>query len=235
VRNFVSHWLLLVCIAAIAYGATLEMDTRMSLLKTILNKFNGGARRGPIDTVQSLEDFLDRHASFLSQSCIVEFCRVRAGIYWQKLFEEKEFQDRLYDSCWKSYTPALIMLLEMVEANLRESAGLSQRSLPMSLEKIGQSVMSRHPIPSGMPDDFWKLQEQTLHDHLVNLKVQAARPVREMASPMSKIIYDNLPLHKQIVRHDYDYILNNLRMNLLRAHENFIADAERKVLTEILI
>jgi hypothetical protein len=64
---------------------------------------------------------------------------------------------------------------------------------------------------------------------------EAARPVREMASPMARLIYDRLPIHKQIVRHDYDYIFNHLRMNLLRAHEDFEALAEPQALVEALL
>ncbi|MGL4488890.1 MAG: hypothetical protein ACRCU5_05535 [Rhizobiaceae bacterium] len=207
----------------------------MGLISTIIQRIKGAAGHGPINNVQSLEDFLDRHAAFLSQSCVVEFCRVRSGIYWQKLFEEKEFQDRLYHSCWKSYTPALIMLIEMAEASLREPAGLGQRSLPSALEKVGLSVMARHPLPSGAPEDFWLGEQQLLHTRISALREQPVRPVRDMASPMAKVIYDNLPLHQHIVRHDYDYILNNLRMNLLRAHELFISDLDGKALSGELI
>ena len=47
--------------------------------------------------------------------------------------------------------------------------------------------------------------------------------MREMPKPMARMVFDALPIHKEIVTHDYDYIFNNLSMNLLRAHEDFIA------------
>jgi hypothetical protein len=207
----------------------------MGLISAVLQSLSGGARRGPIRDVAALEDFLDRRASFLSQACVVEFCRVRAGIFWQKLFEEMDFQEKLTESCWKSYTPALAMLLEMTDGALRESAGLRQRALPASLEKIGRSVISRYPPPPGAPEDFWETQAQLLHERMGALREQPVRPVQDMAAPMARVIYDNLPLHKQIVRHDYDYIFNNLRMNLLRAHEDFINDADTGALAEKLV
>jgi hypothetical protein len=211
-------------------------ETRMGLIRSIFERaFKGGGRRGPIRDADALADFLDRHAAFLSQSCITEFCRVRAGIHWQKLFDEREFQEKLSESCWKGYTPALTMLIEMTDATLRPSAGLRQRALPARLEKLGHSVMGRYPLPAGAPDNFWEEQKTLLSEHIAPLAGTVARPVREMAAPMARLIYKNLPLHKQIVRHDYDYIFNNLRMNLLRAYEDFEADADTAAIVDKLL
>ena len=44
---------------------------------------------------EALQRFVDSRASFLAQKGIVEFCRVRAGVYWQKLFTEDEFRQAL--------------------------------------------------------------------------------------------------------------------------------------------
>ena len=73
----------------------------------------------------ALAAFMDSRAAFLAQKCVVEFCRVRAGVYWQKLFSEKEFQEALDTSRWRAYPPAFAMVAEMVEGALREAAGLT--------------------------------------------------------------------------------------------------------------
>jgi len=44
-----------------------------------------------------------------------------------------------------------------------------------------------------------------------------------------------LPLHMEIVTHDFDYIRNNLRMNLLRFHEDFVAAARFETLVPSLL
>ena len=61
------------------------------------------------------------------------------------------------------------------------------------------------------------------------------RAVCEMAAPIDRIIYAKLPLHKQIVRQDDDYISNNLCMNLLHVYEDFQADADVPGLVENLL
>ena len=206
----------------------------MSLASLVAGAIGKLGPRPKISGCAGLEEFVDRHASFLAQKCIVEFCRVRAGIFWQKLFDEKEFRDKLTESCWLSYAPAAAMVLEMVDANLRQAAGLSQRALPAALEQTGAAVFARYPVPAGAPADFHAEQSLILGGRMREIEHAPARPVSEMAAPMARLIYDNLPIHKQIVRHDYDYIFSFLRMNLLRAHEDFLEAADLDALARAL-
>ncbi|RUV71057.1 hypothetical protein EOA88_28015, partial [Mesorhizobium sp. M5C.F.Ca.IN.020.14.1.1] len=73
----------------------------MGLLTNLLPEFL--RKPQPIGSVSDLADFMDSRAAFLAQKSIVEFCRVRAGVYWQKLFSEKEFQASLNHSRWRAY------------------------------------------------------------------------------------------------------------------------------------
>jgi len=176
----------------------------------------------PLTSAAGLADFLDRRTSFIAQKCVIEFCRVRAGIYWQKLFDEEDFKDRLNLSCWESYTPVMAMILEVVDADLREAAGLRQRSLPAALEGVARQVTEQYPAPQGAPADFWERERKIIADRMKVLATQPARPIEKMAAPLARMVFDRLPIHKNIVRDDYDYIHNNLRMNLVRTHEDFL-------------
>jgi hypothetical protein len=180
------------------------------------------AKEPPLTSAAELADFLDRRTSFIAQKCVIEFCRVRAGIYWQKLFEEEDFKDRLNLSCWESFTPVLAMLLEVVDADLREAAGLRQRSLPAALEKLAWGVMERYPVPHGAPEDFWQREREIIAGRMKVISAEPARPIEKMAAPLARMVFARLPIHENIVRDDYDYIHNNLRMNLVRAHEDFL-------------
>ena len=44
-----------------------------------------------------------------------------------------------------------------------------------------------------------------------------------------------VPIHPKLLTNDYDYIFNFLRMNLLRAHEDFLAQADRNALADELL
>jgi hypothetical protein len=189
----------------------------------------------PVATAAALADFLDARAAFLAQKCVVEFCRVRAGVYWQKLFSEDEFRQKLTASCWQSFPPAVAMLAEMLEGTIRPAAGLRQRRLPEAIEAIAATVFERHPLPAGEPDDFWSKARDLVRERLQATQLDAPRPVRLMAEPMARLIHKALPIHQSLVGHDYDYIRNNLRMNLLRAHEDFLKAADLAALADDLL
>lgn len=205
----------------------------MGLIDTLVSTV---FRKQPrIESAVQLADFLDARAAFMAQKCVVEFCRVRAGVYWQKLFSEREFQEKLTESCWQSFPPATAMLAEMLEGAIRSAAGQRQRRLPQALERVAADVFARHKLPAGAPDDFWIEARKLVRERLDATQADAPRPVRKMAAPMARLIHAALPIHKDLVEHDYDYIRNNLRMNLLRAHEDFLGLAEMPALANDLV
>jgi len=205
----------------------------MGLIDTLVTKL---FRKEPaIASREALADFIDSRAAFMSQKCVVEFCRVRSGVYWQKLFSEDEFRETLRVSCWNSYPPAAAMIVEMIEGVLRPAAGIRQRQLPDGLMKSVDDVFARHPVPAGAPETFWTEARALVRERLDATQSGPPRPVRKVAEPMAKLIHSALPLHPNLVSHDYDYIRNNLRMNLLRAHEDFIAAADLDQLARDLL
>jgi len=205
----------------------------MGLIDNLVTKL---FRKEPaIGSRETLADFIDSRASFLSQKCVVEFCRVRSGVYWQKLFSEAEFRESLRISCWNSYPPATAMIAEMVEGVLRPAAGLRQRHLPDALMTVVDEVFARHQVPVGVPETFWADGRTLVRERLDATQAGAPRPVRNVAQPMAKLIHQALPLHPNLVSHDYDYIRNNLRMNLLRAYEDFVDAADLDALARDLL
>ena len=205
----------------------------MGLLDGIVANIFGKAK--PIADRSALGRFMDSRAAFLAQKCVVEFCRVRAGVNWQKLFKEDDFQRTLAQSRWRSYPPAFAMVAEMVEAALREPAGLCQRRLPAALEAVAADVFAAYPVPQGESETFWQSALDEVRERLAATQSGPPRPVREMPDPLARRIFDALPLHRTVVTNDYDYIFNNLRMNLLRAHEDFLAAARLESLVDDLL
>ncbi len=187
-----------------------------------------------IDSLDSLGRFLDSRASFLSQKCITEFCRVRSGVYWQKLFQEQEFLAALEVSCWQAYTPCLAMVTEMMEANLRAAAGANRPRTAQGLIELSRSVHDAIPTPPGFDGGQWAEAFEMVAEQIRSVAGKAARPVRLMPDPMARRVFEALPIHPRLVTNDYDYIFNNLRMNLLRAHEDFIEAAEPRLLVGML-
>lgn len=175
---------------------------------------------------EALQRFIDRRASFIAQKGIVEFCRVRAGVFWQKLFTEEDFRTALSFSCWQAYAPALALVSEMVEAALRAAAGVDRPQVAAAVEEIARAAHSSYPVPTGFTEAQWAERFDLVSRRMAAVMGQPARPVREMPDGMAKLVFEALPIHPSIVRNDADYIHNNIRMNLLRAHDDFLAAAD---------
>ena len=114
----------------------------------------------------------------------------------------------------------------MVEGALREAAGLRQRQLPGVLGALADQVFAKYPVPDGADGRLLGEGAALVRERLEATQAGPPRPVRDMPEPMARMVFDALPMHKEIVTNDYDYIFNNLRMNLLRAHEDFLAAAQ---------
>jgi hypothetical protein len=192
-------------------------------------------KTAPISDAAALSDFMDSRAAFLAQKCVVEFCRVRSGVYWQKLFSEKEFQAELAKSRWLSYPPAYAMVAEMTEGALRPAAGIRQRKLPGVLANLAKQTFSRYKVPDETADDFWAGAAELVGARLAATQAGPPRPVRNIPDPTARLVFDALPIHKDIVTNDYDYIFNNLRMNLLRAHEDLLQAGNLEAIAEDLL
>ncbi|RWO25836.1 MAG: hypothetical protein EOS11_14300 [Mesorhizobium sp.] len=205
----------------------------MGLLNDLLPAFL--RKPQPIGRAGELADFMDSRAAFLAQKSIVEFCRVRAGVYWQKLFSEKEFQAALNHSRWRAYPACYAMVAEMVEGALREPAGLRQRGLPAALEKVALASFSKYAVPAGSPATFWEDATELTRQRLAATQIGPPRPVREIPEPLARTVFEMVPIHPNLLTNDYDYIFNFLRMNLLRAHEDFLVQADRSALVDELI
>ncbi|MGX9179532.1 hypothetical protein [Mesorhizobium sp. BHbdii] len=205
----------------------------MGLLNDLLPEFL--RKPQPIGSVSDLADFMDSRAAFLAQKSIVEFCRVRAGVYWQKLFSEKEFQAALNHSRWRAYPACYAIVAEMVEGALREPAGLRQRGLPAALEKVALASFSKYAVPDGSPPTFWEDATELTRQRLAATQIGPPRPVREIPEPLARTVFEMVPIHPNLLTNDYDYIFNFLRMNLLRAHEDFLAQADRSALVDELL
>lgn len=208
----------------------------MTPIGNLLERLRGlFSRRGPVTNVGDLEDFIDQHAAFGVQKCIVEYCRARAGIQWSKLFKEKEFLDALNHARWHAYPVGVGNITEMVDAALRPAAGENGEVVTATLTRCARHVLQRYPVPQGEAVDFWTQEIATLEERMGKVGLRPPRPVKDIPIPTAKVIYDLLPIHAQLRGHDYELIKNNLRMNLCRSYEIFIHRADLDALTADLL
>lgn len=204
----------------------------MDLLSSIAARL--APRRESVDSARQLAQFIGSRTAFVSQKCVTEFCRVRAGANWQQLFGEADFQAALMRSTWMSYTPVLAMVTELVEGMLRahapDAAALRERLVHMAHE-----IRNELSLPPQVDLASWADQSGLVADRLAVAALAAPRPIRLLADPLARAVFDALPLHASLLTNDFDYIFNNLRMNLIRTNEDLAAVADmRRIIDSIL-
>ncbi|MEM1046581.1 MAG: hypothetical protein AAGL24_10530 [Pseudomonadota bacterium] len=187
----------------------------------------------PVDTPQALCDFMDAQAAFLVQKSLYEHARYTAGA-WRQLFEEDVFRQAAERARWGNYPTGLGHVAEMVLGVLRAETSNDAEDLSAGLEDCVRRVCARYLRPDAFPDDFWPDAAHNIGRRLRTAAARSVRPVHEIAGEGGREFFERLPIHPNCRGDDPDYVLNNVRSNLLQAHETFLRRADRTALAASL-
>jgi hypothetical protein len=184
---------------------------------------------------RGLEEFLDRQAAFMVQKCIYEYVRARSGVLSGKLFKEAAFKSALEEARWRNYPLCLQNAALMVELALRGPAGGEAAEMRTGLAAAVGAVCRRYPVPAGFEPDFWDAAYQDIARRIAQAGLAAPRPVKDVPHDVAERFFANLPIHAELRSFDFELITNNLRLNLCRAHEDFVAAADLRALARDLV
>jgi hypothetical protein len=201
----------------------------------LLDRLSRWFKPEPIDTLEGLERFLDSRAAFMAQKCVMEYCRARSGVLWQKLFKEQAFLAALHESRWITYSIAYCDLAEMVEGLLRDRHSGPPAALSQGLLAMAERTFARHGLPAGAPDDFWEKALQRLEHRLAAARLHEPKPVREIPKTDMEEVFAHLPIHESLRGHDYQLVQNHLRTNIVRIYEDFLEAADLDRLAEAVV
>jgi hypothetical protein len=177
-------------------------------------------------TVGELEDFLDSRAAFMAQKCIYEYARARSGVLSAKLFREPAFRAAVEAASWRNYPLALQNVSLMAERALRGPAGDEAGAMRQGLAATVRAVCRRYPVPRDMAGDFWPAAAERIAARIHRAGLAAPREVKDIPQETAEEFFAGLPIHPDLRQYDYELVTNNLRVNLCRAHEEFVATAD---------
>lgn len=193
-----------------------------------------GSLRRRIVNRPDLEEFLDRRAAFMVQKCIFEYSRARSGVLSTKLFKEVAFKSAVEDARWRNYPLCLQNAALMVELALRVAAGEAAPAMRDGLIATVGAVCRRYAPPAGQPADFWVRAEEQIARRIRQSGLSPVRPVKDIPHETAEAFFAALPIHTDLTSFDFELVTNNLRVNLCRAYEDFIAVADLPVLVAAL-
>jgi hypothetical protein len=189
----------------------------------------------PVDTIGALDNCVDSHAAFLVQKCIYEYCRARSGILAAKLFREPSFVAAMDRSRWRNYPICLGHVAVMVEGALRPYAGENVVGLTDGIVAVVERVTAGHEAAAGMEAGFWVAARRRIEERLRQASLAAPRAVKDIPKEDYQAFFDQLPIHESLRGHDFVLVRNNLRVNLCRAYETFVARADLPALARLLV
>jgi len=183
--------------------------------------------RGPPPIVDrnSLADFIDTRAAFLTQKSIFDYVRGRAGPYFSIIINEAEFKENLEAGRWKSYPFALSVLTELVHSILVQRSG-NPVALAAALRDVTLEVFDRYPVPAALDAAYWAGARKQLAVRCEQIALHPPKLPADIPIPAAKEFFDNMPIHERLREHDFVQIRNQLRVNVLSMHGEFLKLAD---------
>lgn len=202
-----------------------QRNTLSNLVDDLLQSLR--LRPPPIRTADALAQFLKEQSAFVSQKTVVEYCRIKAGVRWQKLFREADFKAALETSRWISMRAVLCDLTVIVEAYLRGASRPNEMALADALSDIAARILAGYER-----DAAWQEANRSivagLRQRLARAQLAAPQVPDQVARTAGAFIFDALPVHAELRAHDREVIVNNVRFGATRFWENLIARVKDK-------
>jgi hypothetical protein len=123
----------------------------------------------------------------------------------------------------------------MVADTLRPQAGGDIVGLTDGMIALADRTMNRYPIPESVGREAWASGRARIAERLRAASLAAPKAVKDIPIEDYQSFFDHLPIHEKLRGHDFELVRNNLRVNLCRAYEDFIAVANLPELARLVI
>lgn len=209
----------------------LQCKSEMMNWLTFLSRIFLGPK---LSTRHELQGFLESRAAYLAQKSISEYTQARANMMFSTLLGEKAFQEAYEKARWFSFPATLSMVAEALAARLRNLDISDADSINVMLQSMAKEIVSAYPVPAGASPDFWQLTLLDLERDLLRAGLAAPHAIHLIPKARSREVFNNLPVHASVRKHDFDMFQNTLSFHLTEIgaeiEDAFNADSARKIL-----
>jgi hypothetical protein len=177
----------------------------------------GTKRWAPVTTAQELADLVAAQTAYVAQRSVIEYCRARTGLNWEKLSLERTFLDRLEVCRWEAYATVLAEVAELALIRLRRDGAAAPQAYLPGLVAVAQAALLRHPVPSHRTD--WGDAAAAIERHLARAALAVPRPVHLVGIRSADAIFDLLPIHADLRPQDREMFRNSVRFAICGAFD----------------
>jgi hypothetical protein len=196
---------------------TMRHDVRLAQAISALRRLLGRTRSPPVTTASELAEFLGAQTAYIAQRSVIEYCRARTGLNWDKLFAEPSFLDRLEVCRWEAYAVVLAEVAELALIRLRRYGAADPTTYLAGLVLAAHAALLRHPVPAHRTS--WTDAADFIEQHLARALIAAPRPVHLLGLHSADVIFDLLPIHAELRRQDRMMFQNSVRFAICGAFD----------------
>jgi hypothetical protein len=194
---------------------TMRHDVRVTRVLSALRRLLERRRSPPVTAPGELADFLGAQTAYIAQRSVIEYCRARTGLNWDKLFAEPSFLERLEVCRWEAYALILADVAELALIRLRRHGAGDPKTYLPGLVQAAHAALLRHPVPGHRTS--WTDAADAIDRHLAHALMAAPRPVHLLGLDSADAIFDLLPIHADLRRQDRAMFQNSIRFALCGA------------------
>jgi hypothetical protein len=192
-------------------------DVRLAQAFSALRRLLVGRGWAPVTTGEELADFLAAQTAYVAQRSVIEYCRARTGLNWEKLSLEQAFLERLEVCRWEAYAIVLAEVAELALIRLRRDGAAAPDVYLRGLVAAARSALLRHPVPSHRTS--WTDATEAIERHLARAVLAAPRPVHLLGLQSADAIFDLLPIHASLRPEDREMFQNSVRFAICGAFD----------------
>lgn len=182
----------------------------MGLLDTLKSLF----AQHRIASNRDLQEFLETRAAYLVQKSITEYSQARANMMFISLLGERQFQSAYETARWTAYPAGLAMVAEVVAGQLRGRLGLNAAAAETLVAGLSNTVIEKMSNHGPLSDEQWSAASKDIETALARADLAAPRHTHAIAGDRARIIFDALPFHEAIRKHDFTMFGNTLAFHL---------------------
>lgn len=192
-------------------------DVRLAQAFSVLRRLLGSGRWAPVTAGPELADFIAAQTAYVAQRSVIEYCRARTGLNWEKLSLERMFLERLEVCRWEAYAIVLAEVAELALIRLRRDGAAAPEAYLPGVVAAAQAALLRHPVPSHRAG--WGDAAEAIERHLARAALAAPRPVHLVGIRSADAIFDLLPIHADLRPQDREMFRNSVRFAICGAFD----------------
>ena len=173
----------------------------------------------PIQSRESLQEFLNTRASFVAQTSLYGYLRTRAGMRYPELFDDDAFVHSINIAKWQMWLACLSDLTVFTGGLLLQHPQAKTETISALMQKLVDDILDETGIPAEAGDTFSKNAEgvrsrialcdwqkvtddETPFSHSPRALVKWAPIVDELKQLDEEIVTNSVRFRWQKVRHD---------------------------------